>query len=183
MLKYTYFKDCQELLRKFYQRIRVFNRGCILFVIKIAKWWDKYRMQHISNVLDALIEFKSEDDGTYELLTHQLIEYSSGYQVSFVRPEAFEQLSHDEWDLLTAYCCEHLNSEAHIGVYNGSAEVSFHSMERFKAEETMDQFNQESILDWDKKVVYPEEIIRWFIFNPNYDKNKTVNYHEILKRI
>lgn len=140
-------------------------------------------MQKITNVLSALNDFKLAKDGTYELLTHQPVEYFSGYQVSFVRPEAFEQLTPVEWDILTTYYCEHLQSNVHIGVYDGSGEVSFHSADFSKAEEVMDEFNQESILNWEEKAMFPEEIIRWFIFNPNFDAKKVVNYHEILERI
>lgn len=140
-------------------------------------------MQEIRNVLDALNNFESFDDGTYDFLTHQTVEYSSGYQVSFARPEAFEQLSHEDWDILTLYCCIFTESNAHIGVYNGSSEISFHCMDISKAERIMDEFNQESIFDWCIKEKYPEEFIRWLIINPNYDENKMVNYHEILDRV
>lgn len=140
-------------------------------------------MQKITNVLDALNDFKSEKDGTYELTTHHPVDYFSGYQVSFVRPEAFNQLAHAEWDIFTAYFCEYFQSRAHIGVYDGSAEVSFLSMELSKAEGVMHAFNQESILNWKEKAAFPEEVIRWFIFNPEFDADKVVNYHEILERI
>ena len=142
-----------------------------------------YRMQEIRNVRDALFNFKPDEDGTYEFLTHRAVEYSTGYQVSFVRPEAFEQLSNEEWDILTLYCCVHMQSDAHIGVYEGSAEISFHCMDFPKAEKIMYEFNQESILDWKEKEAFPEDFIRWLIFNPKYDENIMVNYHEVLERV
>ena len=80
-------------------------------------------MQNTTNVLDALGGFCSNEDGTYELLTHRPVEYSYGYQVSFVRPEA-DKLSREEWDTLARYCCNYLGSEVYIGVYGGDAEVS-----------------------------------------------------------
>ena len=140
-------------------------------------------MYESRNVLDALKSFAVAEDGTYDLLTHQPVEYTTGYQVSFVRPEDFGVLSCDEWDILTLYSCEYLQSNPHIGVYDGAAELSFHSLEPAKAENMMAEFNQESILDWKAKTEYPEDYIRWLIYNPNYDENKMVNYHEILKRI
>lgn len=140
-------------------------------------------MRKITNVINALNDFKSSKDGTYIFKTHEPVEYSTGYQVSFVRPEAFEQLSDNKWDILTEYYCNYLQSDAHIGVYCGSTEVSFHSMDRSKAEETMKLFNQESLLDWAKKVECPESITQWLIMNQNYDESKLVNYHEILNQI
>lgn len=140
-------------------------------------------MQGITNVLKTIIDFQSVEDGTYEYLTHEIIEYFSGYQVSFVRPEAFEQLSCDEWDTLTTYYCGYLQSKAHIGVYGGSVEISFHSIEFLKVEEIMKEFNQESILDWKERAEHPDDFTHWFIMNRNYDENKLVNYHEILERV
>lgn len=140
-------------------------------------------MREITNVIDALNDFKSSKDGTYKYKTHEPVDYSTGYQVSFVRPEAFEQLSDEEWDILTEYYCNYLKSDAHIGVYFGSTEVSFHSTDRLKAEETMKRFNQESMLDWAKKAEHPESITHWLIINQNYDESTVVDYHEILEKI
>ena len=184
-------RSCQVLLRKFYQLIRAFNPRAIHLsfftsrnnIIQQSAVGIEYRMQEIGNVWDALSNFVPSEDGTYELLTHRSVEYSSGYQVSFVRPEAIEQLSHEEWDILTSYCCGYTQSDAHIGVYAGSSEISFHCMDISKAEKMMYEFNQETILDWKEKETYPEDFIRWFIVNPNFDENKMVNYHEILERI
>lgn len=141
-------------------------------------------MVKIKNVLETLNDFQlTKEDGTYEYQTHEVVEYPSGYQVSFVRPEAFEQLDNDQWDTLTTFYCDYLGSEAHIGVYGGEAEISFHSLELTKSEEVMKKFNQESILDWEKKGKYPHDYTRWLIMNQNFDENKLVNYHEILEQI
>lgn len=122
-------------------------------------------------------------DGTYRYQTGEAVEYPTGYQVSFVRPEAFEELNDEEWDILTSFCCDYLQSEPHIGVYDGEVEVSFHSFELEKSEDIMRKFNQESLLDWEQKSKYPEDFVRWLIMNQNYDENELVNYHEILAHI
>lgn len=141
-------------------------------------------MGKIANVLKTLHGFQSTKvDGTYEYQTHEAVDYPSGYQVSFVRPEAFEQLNDRDWDILTSFYCDYLQSKAHIGVYDGAAEISFHSLELSKAEEVMKEFNQESLLDWEKKMQYPQDSTRWLVMNRNFDENELVNYHEILKRI
>ncbi len=141
-------------------------------------------MREITNVLKTLNDFRNiKEDGTYEYQTGEAVEYSTGYQVSFVRPEAFTQLKDEEWDTLTSFCCNYLQSEPHIGVYGGEAEVSFHSLDLAKSEEIMRTFNQESIFDWQQKEKYPDDFTRCLIMNQNFDKDELVNYHEILKRI
>ena len=141
-------------------------------------------MGEITNVLKTLNDFQhTKEDGTYEYQTHETVEYPSGYQVSFVRPEIFKQLNAEEWDILTSFYCDYLQSKVHIGVYDGAAEISFHSLDLAKSEEVMEQFNQESLLDWEKKLKYPQDITRWFVMNQNFDENKLVNYHEILEQI
>lgn len=141
-------------------------------------------MKKINNVLKTLNDFQlTKEDGTYDYHTHEVVVYSSGYQVTFVRPEAFEQLNNEQWDILTAFYCDYLGSKVHIGVYDGDAEISFHSSELAKSEEIMEKFNQESILDWEQKEQYPQDFTRWFIMNQNFDKNKLVNYYEILEQI
>ena len=142
-------------------------------------------MQKIENVLAQIERFKSFSDGTYNINTGEPVEYPIGYQVSFVRPEAFDQLSAQNWDTITNYLCEYLNSLAHMGVYCGGAEVSFHSISEEKAIETMERYNQESILDWEKKIAQPqpEFCMNWFIVNRIFDDKKVVNYDEILKEI
>lgn len=139
---------------------------------------------NVLGMLEALNDFRqTKEDGTYDFQTHENVEYASGYQVSFVRPEIFDQLSAEQWDTLTSYYCDYLQSAAHIGVYAGDAEISFHSMESTKAEEVMEKFNQESLLDWAGRANYPQDATRWFVMNRNFDENKLVNYNEILESI
>ncbi len=140
------------------------------------------QMTEVKNILDIVKSFSNKNDGTYSIINGQPIEYSDGYQVSFVRPEAYE-LEPSKWDILTQYLCNYLNSIAHIGVYSNEAEVSFHSLELEKAENIMTTFNQESILNWQKKCEFPDQFEKWFIMNRYFVKEKKVNYNEILESI
>lgn len=137
----------------------------------------------MERVLDAINTGKSKADGTYSFISGESITYATGYQVSFVRPEAFEQLTVQNWDDITNYFCQELCSIAHIGVYCGSAEVSFHCNSFSEAVSVMEDYNQESILNWEKKEIMPDSIEDWFIFNKNYDENKVIDYGKILREI
>lgn len=146
-------------------------------------WIDKMTKQRVTNVLNSIEMFKKKKDGTYNIKTGKDVEYLNGFQVSFVRPEAFEQLNHDDWDNITNYFCEFFNSDAHIGVYCGSAEVSFHSISCEKAINTMVKYNQQSMLDWDKKNKYPDSMDAWLIMNKFYDEGVMIRYEEIFNEI
>lgn len=140
-------------------------------------------MQKVTNILDLIKSFSKKDDGTYDVTTGNNVEYSIGYQVSFVRPEAFAQLSLQDWDDLTNLFCTYLNSVAHIGVYSGCSEVSFHCIPIEMALEIMEEYNQESILDWKEKMTNPDSIENWLIINRNFDEKMEINYEKILSKI
>ncbi len=140
-------------------------------------------MQTVDNVIGFIVKFKTFEDGTYDFTTGKIVEYFSGYQVSFVRPEAFKQLSHQDWDTITNYMCVYLDSIAHIGVYCGDAEVSFHSISNEKSIKIMEKYNQESILDWEKKQRFPEDVASWFIINRFFDNERVIDYDKILEEI
>jgi len=120
-------------------------------------------------------------DGTYDSKTGLTVEYMYGFQVSFVRPEAFN-LSDDDWDIITAHIMEQTGSIEHIGVYGGVAETSFWCKDKTQAVELMQMFNQDSILDWGKKSLYPNNINEWFIENRN-QTDREVDYDTICKKI
>ena len=137
----------------------------------------------VKNVLKAIESFKDREDGTYEFETGNNVEYSAGYQVSFVRPEAFEQLSSEDWDGLTNFCCTYLDSPPYIGVYMGGPEVSFHVTSLEKAVKIANKFNQESILVWSKKQAEQGSDDGCLIINKKFDMNKVIEYGKILKEI
>lgn len=140
-------------------------------------------MQKASNILDAIVAFKTKDDGTYNFYTGLPIEYKNGFQVSFVRPEAFSQLSPQIWDDLSNYYCLYFDSIVHIGVYCEDAEVSFLSIDKTKAEKTMVLYNQESILDWEKRASRPEDPNSWFVMNRSFDDKMVIDYDKIIEKI
>ncbi len=137
----------------------------------------------VKNVLKSITSYKNKEDGTYGFRTGERVEHLTGYQVSFVRPEAFDQLSPENWDALTSYYCIYLDSPPYIGVYSGNAEISFHSASIEKAIEVMEQFNQESILDWNKKQDSQVVDDSCFIVNRYFDEDRVIDYGKILKEI
>jgi hypothetical protein len=126
--------------------------------------------------------YASKEDGTYDPITGKTIEYNDGFQVSFVRPEAFKNLSDEQWDRLTAYIMEQTGSKEHIGVYEGVAETSFRCATIEQAREFMYLFNQDSIMDWAKRKKYPNNPNEWFDFNTE-QRDTEVDYDSIMREI
>lgn len=140
-------------------------------------------MQSVKNVFDVLNRFNCKSEGTYSFLTGETMEYEAGYQVSFVRPEAFDQLNHQDWDDITNHYCTYLDSIAHIGVYGGTPEISFHCSPIEKALEVMEEYNQESIFNWEKKKQTPDNEDNWYIANQKFDEKRVLDYGQILNKI
>lgn len=127
-------------------------------------------------------KFRLKEDGTYLAETGEPVKYTYGYQFSFVRPEAFKQLSDEKWDLLTDYILEQTGSKEYIGVYNNQAETSFFTDSLEVALNYASQFNQETVFDWEaysKNKLWTE----YYIQNPTYIESVEVNYDKIIKEI
>ena len=136
----------------------------------------------IKGAKQRVAQFASKSDGTYDAETGEPIDYPDGYQVSFVRPNAFDQLSDEQWDELSSYIAEKYGSKEHIGVYDGNAETSFRITNLEDAKELMYIFNQDSILNWEKKhLLDTPDWLQAYVWN--YSDRKEVNYDEVLRRI
>ena len=128
-------------------------------------------------------QFKVKEAGaTYSAKTGQAVHYTTGYQFSFVRDEAFVQLDDKKWDLLTEYLMDQVGSEEYIGVYIGGAETSFYTKSLKEALDYAEVFNQETILDW-KALSEGKSWEEYYIQNPTYDESAEVDYVKIIAEI
>jgi len=138
----------------------------------------------IKGAKQRAIQFASKEDGTYDAETGEPIDYRDGFQVSFVRPEAFDKLTDEQWDELSNHLAEKYGSKEHIGVYGGVAETSFRVNSLEDARELMYDFNQESILIWENKhLIGTDEDYKAFIVNPRFNENLEVNYERVMRKI
>ncbi len=131
------------------------------------------------------LQFASKKDDTYDPETGEPVDYPDGYQGSFVRPEAFDKLSDDEWDELSNYLAEKYDSKEHVGVYEGNVETSFHIINLDDAKELLYTFKQDTILDWkNKHLLGTDDWEDAFVWNEirSEDRGK-VDYDEIIRRI
>lgn len=141
-------------------------------------------MSIYKNVKSTLTRIEQDyilEDGTYAFNDLTPVSFTEGFQVSFVRPEANRLLSEEGWDIITSYLSDKTHSDVYIGVYNKSVEISFRCMDRELTMEIMYLYNQESALSWE--ALSKGDIDAMLIYNPYYDKNREVDYDEIIKKI
>ncbi|MBY2902237.1 MULTISPECIES: hypothetical protein [Bacteroides] len=116
---------------------------------------------------DFLNRCKGLKDGTYKfnnldtpiIPSRDFVTFSSGYQVSFVRPkENIATVNMDDDKKVVEAINEfktQLGSDVFIGVYCGEPEFSFHlsSTPTTPAISLMRKYNQESIFSWSHKSI------------------------------
>ena len=101
--------------------------------------------------------FTVDEDGTYDMITHEIIEFDRGYQVSFEREH--DDYSSEEYDYLAYKMSIMSDNHAYLGVYGALPELSFNFDDLELAKVIGILFNQISIWDWSRK----EEIINEYV--------------------
>lgn len=101
-------------------------------------------------------EFGLNEDGTYSFEDASPVEFSTGYQVSFERPEhPQEVLLQGYHDLLAASS----DGQAHLGFWGNAPEFSFNIATLDEAMALAKKYNQMGIWDWENME---------FIENPDF---------------
>lgn len=114
--------------------------------------------------------FSIFEDGTYDFLTEERLNFNTGYQVSF--ETAYDNYTEKEYDELVYKFALMDNNKAYIGVYQNIPEISFF-YDRFDfAYVIAIAYNQIAIWDWEKNT----EIFNPFHEDKNIDEIKEVNY-------
>lgn len=85
---------------------------------------------------------KFTEDGTYNLITGAKVNYRTGYQVSFERPDQSTQIRRSARKLFEAL------APLNIGVWQGSQEVSIRVKSIDVALELARVYDQDAIWDW-----------------------------------
>ncbi|MDR3021852.1 MAG: hypothetical protein LBU60_04175 [Clostridiales bacterium] len=111
------------------------------------------------NIRELLAKLLGKPDGTYELLTHEKMNWSNGY--SFCFEQTSDCYTDSEYIDIVNKLIKYVNSKVYGGVYCGNyPEATFHTKKLELAMEIANKFNQESI--WDCE-------ISDLIYNKNYD--------------
>ena len=92
--------------------------------------------------------FTIDDDGTYDMFSHEIINFDRGYQVSFEREH--DDYSNKEYDYLAYKMSIMSDNHAYLGVYGSLPELSFLFDELELAQVIAILFNQIAIWDWSK---------------------------------
>ena len=90
--------------------------------------------------------FTATNDGTYDLYTHEIIEFDRGYQVSFER--MYMNYTNEDISNISYHLSLISDNHLYLGVYDSSPEFSFYFQDYDLANVIGIIFNQISIWDW-----------------------------------
>ena len=90
--------------------------------------------------------FKKEEDGTYDIHTHEKISFNSGYQVSFEKKD--DSYTSSQYDEIAYKMSLMSDNNVYLGVYDSIPEISFHFEDFELANVVSIIFNQNSIWSW-----------------------------------
>ena len=123
------------------------------------------KKEDYQNVKTKLLKVKDYEDGTYDFITGQEINYEKGYHVSFETKSRYYEnyYSDEEYDNIVYKIASLLGVNADLGVYNKFPQISFYIEDKDLALSIAAPFNQQSIWDWSKN-----EIILNPLHQPKY---------------
>jgi hypothetical protein len=143
------------------------NKTEVTEEINVAKYGTKEEIKELAA--------KADKDGTYSVDDEGNITpvpFKTGFQVSFFRPE----ITNDEIRSVLNAIGDKLG-EKYFGLWKDGGEISYHIDNEANAYKLAKIFNQETIMDWSK---YGTD--KQFPANPDYDKDKKVDYKEAVKQ-
>ena len=101
------------------------------------------------NIFELRKNFTADEDGTYDIYTHERIEFNSGYQVSF--ETLYDDYSPQDYTDLCYMMSLISDNQVYLGYWGGSGEFSFHFDDLDLAYDMAIVFKQLAIYDWAKR--------------------------------
>ena len=90
--------------------------------------------------------FTENIDGTYDIYSHETIEFDRGYQVSF--ETAYDDYTKEDYEEIVYKMALMSDNQVYLGVYGGNIEFSFHFDDLDLATTLGILYKQISIWDW-----------------------------------
>ena len=101
------------------------------------------------NIFDLRKNFTADEDGTYDIYTHEKIEFDSGYQVSF--ETYYDDYTPQDYTDLCYMMSLISDNQVYLGYWGGVGEFSFHFDDLDLAYDMAIVFQQLAIYDWAKR--------------------------------
>lgn len=113
----------------------------------------------LTGTINMLEGYRGKPEGTYNLLTGEMVNLSDGFMVTFHQNEAdenghykshFGRYTSDEYDRIAYLFAMDNDAEVFVGVFDNEPEISFKVKTKAQAQDLMFKYNQKSI--WDNEV-------------------------------
>lgn len=103
-----------------------------------------------TNIKQTLESVKEFNDGTYDFITMEEVNYEQGYQIAFetLSRNWENYYSDEEYDEIVYKLASLFGVEANIGIYGNNPHISFYSENLNISLSMAALFNQKSIWDW-----------------------------------
>ena len=102
------------------------------------------------NIRDLVKEAKTLDEGTYDIITKDLLIFDKGYQVAFETPKRNKDNYYNEetYYKLVYKLSSILSINAFLAVYDDNPHIGFYFKDKNKSLSFAAPFNQDSVWDW-----------------------------------
>lgn len=113
----------------------------------------------LTGTINMLEGYRGKPEGTYNLLTGEMVNLSDGFMVTFHQNEAdenghykshFGRYTSEEYDQMAYLFAMDNDAEVFVGVFDNEPEISFKVKTKAQAQDLMFKYNQKSI--WDNEV-------------------------------
>ncbi len=153
-----------NLIRKSYRLSRDLNNNNTLFHLsdRLLAYMKEHDIErsgaersHYKNIRDKMKKFSPQEDGTYNLVTHEKVSHLKGYEASFCTE--WDTYTDEEFDEIVYKLALMTNNNCYIGVYFGIPEISFYFEDLDFAYLVGIMYNQISIWDFgaDDEIINP----------------------------
>lgn len=110
----------------------------------------------LKGTIKMLESYRGKPEGTYNLLTGEMVDLSDGFMVTFHQNEAdenghykshFGRYTEDEYDNMAYRFAMDNDAEVFVSVFDNEPEISFKVKTKAQAQDLMFKYNQKSIWD------------------------------------
>ena len=146
-------KTLNDLSAQYKNQNRTLNDIFNLFqnlILKTEITHPEIKKEDYKNVTEKVVSAKGLNDGTYDFVTMEPLNFEKGYSVAFetLSRNSENYYSEEEYNNIVYKLSALLGSNANIGVYGENPHISYYVEDKNISLSIAALFNQQSVWDW-----------------------------------